>query len=323
MKKDSVIQVSVVIPCFDVAESILDVITRIGDDVEKVYVVDDCCPENTGDLVERECADPRVRVIRHEENLGVGGAMITGYRAALADGMDIVVKIDGDGQMDPALIGRFLKPIFRGDADYTKGNRFSTIESLATMPWLRKAGNALLSFVSKISTGYWNLMDPTNGYTAIHRTALSSLPLEKLHKGYFFESDMLFRLGTIRAVVRDVPMDAVYAGETSHLNIARAAIEFVQLYVACYLKRVFYTYFLRDFSFATVEMVLGLALVLFGAIFGANAWIESGATGQVASTGTVMIAVLPLIIGFQLLLNALNYDIANVPTIPLQDFDDP
>ena len=130
------------------------------------------------------------------------------------------------------------------------------------------------------------------------------------------------RLGTIRAVVRDVPMDSVYANEESHLNIAKIIVQFVPLYIACYIKRVFYTYILRDFNFASIEMLTGSVLLFFGGIFGATAWIESGTSGQVASTGTVMIAVLPLIVGFQFLLNALNYDIANVPVIPLQDSDD-
>ena len=315
-------KIAVVIPSFRVTASILKVISEIGPEVHRIYVVDDCCPDKTADLVEKECDDPRVRVIRHGENQGVGGAVVSGYRAALDEGMDIVVKIDGDGQMDPALIGKFTRPIINGKADYTKGNRFSRIESLLQMPALRKAGNAMLSFVNKISSGYWNLMDPTNGYTAIHRTALALLPLEKISKGYFFESDMLFRLGTIRAVVRDVPMDAVYADEKSHLNIAKVFLEFIPLYLSCFLKRVVYTYFLRDFSFATIEMVTGFVLMVFGAVFGASAWIESGRAGEFASTGTVMIAVLPLIIGFQLLLNALNYDIGHVPVIPLQELDD-
>jgi len=236
--------------------------------------------------------------------------------------MDIVVKIDGDGQMDPALISKFIKPVINGDADYTKGNRFWKIESLLQMPFIRKAGNALLSFINKISSGYWNIMDPTNGFTAIHRSALEALPLEKINRGYFFESDMLFRLGTIRAVVRDVPMDSVYGDEKSHLNITKVLFQFSPRYLACYVKRVFYTYFLRDFNIASVELVLGLALVIFGALFGASAWIESSATGELTSTGTVMIAVLPLIIGIQLLLNSLNYDISNIPEIPLQSFVD-
>ena len=315
-------KIASVIPCYRVTASILSVIERIGPEVHRIYVVDDGCPDQTADLVEKDCSDPRVKIIRHAENQGVGGALISGYSAALRDEMDIVVKIDGDGQMDPALIGKFIKPIINGKADYTKGNRFSRIESLLQMPALRKVGNALLSFVNKVSSGYWNLMDPTNGYTAIHRSALSLLPLEKINKGYFFESDMLFRLGTIRAVVRDVPMDSVYADEDSHLNIAKVIVQFVPLYIMCFIKRVFYTYFLRDFNIASVEMVVGSVLMLFGGIFGASAWIESSVTAEFTSTGTVMIAVLPLIIGFQLLLSGLNYDIANVPAIPLQTYDD-
>jgi len=319
MLKNHSNHIAVVIPSFCVSKSILDVISSIGGEVHSIYVIDDACPDKTGDLVEHECQDERVRVIRHDNNQGVGGAMVTGYKAALANGADIVVKIDGDGQMDPALIGRFIRPVIEGKADYSKGNRFWKIESLLQMPLLRKIGNALLSFISKISSGYWNIMDPTNGYTAIHRSALSALPLDKLNKGYFFESDMLFRLGTIRAVVRDIPMDAVYAHETSHLSITKVIMQFIPLHTACLIKRVLYTYFIRDFSIASVEMLAGLALVLFGGIFGADAWATSIATGKVATTGTVMISVLPLIIGFQLLLNALNYDIANVPTLPLQE----
>src|SRR5690606_26734158 len=135
---------------------------------------------------------PRVRVLNHAENGGVGAAVVTGYEAALAEGADIVVKIDGDGQMDPALIADFVRPLLAGDADYTKGNRFYDIASLQEMPKLRLAGNAVVSLICKIASGYWHVMDPTNGYTAIHRTALSALPLRKIDRGYFFESDMLF-----------------------------------------------------------------------------------------------------------------------------------
>lgn len=322
LNKETIQKIAVVTPCYSVADSILTVIGGIGSEVHKIYVIDDCCPDKTADLVERECDDPRIHIIRHSENQGVGGALISGYKAALEDGMEIVIKIDGDGQMDPGLISKFIKPIINGDADYTKGNRFWKIESLLQMPFIRKAGNALLSFINKISSGYWNIMDPTNGFTAIHRCALAALPLEKINKGYFFESDMLFRLGTIRAVVRDVPMDSVYADEKSHLNITKVLVQFVPLYLTCYVKRIFYTYFLRDFNIASVELMLGLSLVAFGGFFGASAWVESGATGVLTSTGTVMIAVLPLIIGFQLLLNSLNYDISNIPEIPLQSFDD-
>src|SRR5690606_32001950 len=150
--------------------------------------------------------DPRVRVIRHASNLGVGGAVITGYQAAIADGMDILVKLDGDGQMDASLIPDFIEPIINGEADYTKGNRFFDLEELRSMPRIRLIGNAVLSFMTKFSSGYWNLFDPTNGFTALHADVARYLPLSKISKRYFFESDMLFRLNTLRAVVHDIPM---------------------------------------------------------------------------------------------------------------------
>lgn len=184
--------VAVVIPSYKVKDHILSVLNRIGPIVSRIYVVDDKCPQGTGKFVAEQCRDPRVAVLFHDVNQGVGGAMITGYRRALADGAEVVVKLDGDGQMDPDLIPTFVSPIERGVADYTKGNRFYAIENLEGMPFVRIFGNTSLSFVNKLSSGYWNVMDPTNGYTAIHASALSALPLSKIEKRYFFESDMLF-----------------------------------------------------------------------------------------------------------------------------------
>ena len=183
--------------------------------------------------------------------LGVGGAVVSGFQRALEEEMDVVVKIDGDGQMDPRLLPRFIQPIINGKADFTKGSRFYSLDSLAAMPTLRKFGNAIFSLVNKVSSGYWNIMDPTNGYLAIHRRALSFLPLEKLNNGYFFESDLLFRLGTIRAVVTDIPMNSKYEDEKSHLSILKVMCTFPLLYARAFFKRVFYIYFLRDFNFNT------------------------------------------------------------------------
>ncbi|GBQ28147.1 glycosyltransferase [Acetobacter estunensis NRIC 0472] len=172
--------VGVVIPSYKVTAHILDVISRIGPEVQKIYVVDDCCPDRSGDLVERSCTDARVTVVRHEHNQGVGGAVMTGYRAAIRDDVDVIVKIDGDGQMDPALVPEFVAPILTGHADYTKGNRFFNLEGLSSMPGMRLFGNAVLSFMTKISSGYWSLFDPTNGYTAIHRDVAALLPMERI-----------------------------------------------------------------------------------------------------------------------------------------------
>jgi glycosyltransferase involved in cell wall biosynthesis len=310
-------KVAVVIPCFRVSKQVLSVIAGIGPEVQRIYVVDDCCPDKSGDLVERECKDPRVSVVRHEKNKGVGGAVVSGYRRALSDGCDVAVKVDGDGQMDPTLIPRFLKPIANGHADYTKGNRFFELGPLRKMPAVRLFGNAALSFVSKLSSGYWDVMDPTNGYTAIHASALARLPLDKLDERYFFESDMLFQLGTLRAVVRDVPMAPRYAGESSSLRIGRVLFTFPPKYVARFLKRILYMYFVRDFNAGTLQLCFGLPSLLFGIGFGVQHWVASGLTMERASSGTVMLAALPTLLGSQLLLGALLFDVNNVPRIPL------
>jgi glycosyltransferase involved in cell wall biosynthesis len=313
--------IAVVVPCFRVSRQIMDVLGRIGDEVDRIFVVDDSCPEYTGDVVERECTDRRVVVVRHPLNLGVGGAVVTGYRAALEEGADIVVKVDGDGQMDPAFLPTIVRDIVAGRADYTKGNRFYDLDLLRGMPKVRLFGNAMLSLVNKVASGYWDVMDPTNGYTAIHRTALSRLPLDKLDRGYFFESDMLFRLSTIRAVVRDVPMAARYDDEPSSLRIGRVAVSFPVKYLRAAAKRMFYSYFLRDFNAASLQFVLAAVIGVAGIAFGIVKWMESRMTGIPATAGTVMLAALPTLIAIQLLLSALHYDIGNVPREPLQSRD--
>jgi dolichol-phosphate mannosyltransferase len=316
--RDGVPRIAVVIPCYRVHRKVLRVIANIGPEVERIYAIDDACPEKTGELIERECRDPRVTVLRHAENQGVGGATITGYEAALADGAEIVVKIDGDGQMDPALLSRFTRPIAMGQADYTKGNRFYALEDLRGMPRLRLFGNSLLSLVHKVATGYWDLMDPTNGYTAIHRMALAALSLNKLDRRYFFESDMLFRLYTIQAVVRDVSMPSRYGEEVSGLPVGRTAVIFPFKYVRVMVKRIFYAYFLRDFNAGTLQLCLGIVVGGSGALFGLVSWVHSSLTGVPATAGTVMLAGLPVLAGIQFLLGALSYDIESVPREPLQ-----
>jgi len=305
--------IAVVVPCYRVGTQILSLLARIGQEVRHVIVVDDCCPQNTGELVSSLCRDPRITVITHETNLGVGGAVMTGYRRALQLGADVVVKLDGDGQMDPALIHRFVRPILEGQADYTKGNRFNDIEDVRTMPPMRLLGNAGLSFFTKASSGYWTVFDPTNGYTAIHSAVLRQLPFGKIRQRYFFESDMLFRLSTIRAHVLDVPMAAFYGEERSNLHVSRVIPQFLAGNLVNTIKRICYNYFLRDFSIASIELVLGLGCLLFGIIFGSCGWWESVRTGITASTGTVMVAALPVIVGVQLLLSFLAFDIAAVP----------
>ena len=310
-------RVAVVIPCYKVRDAILGVIGRIGPGCSHIFVVDDACPEGSGKWVEQSCTDPRVTVIFHAQNQGVGGAVVTGYHHALEAGAAVIVKIDGDGQMDPADLERFTAPILSQRADYTKGNRFYNIADVASMPPVRLFGNAGLSFMTKLSSGYWQIFDPTNGYTAISANVARKMGLEHVHKRYFFESDMLFRLGTMRACVLDIPMTAVYGDEQSSLNLMRALVEFPWNHTRNTVKRIFYSYFLRGFSVASLELLLGLGLFAFGFLFGAVTWRQSMVGGTAATSGTVMLSVLPIILGIQFLLAFFAFDVSSAPQIPI------
>lgn len=306
-------RIAVVIPCYRVRRHILAVLAGIDASVACIYIVDDCCPEGSGDFVALEYRDPRVRVLRHHVNMGVGAAVMTGYVQAVADGCDIIVKIDGDGQMDGAALPRMVAPIIEGRADYTKGNRFYDLSRISSMPPVRVFGNSVLSIFAKFSTGYWGMFDPTNGYTAISARLVAYLPLNRISRRYFFESDMLFRLNTLRAVVLDVPMDAIYGNETSSLRIAQVFPEFLAKHSRNFAKRIFYNYFLRDMSLASLELLLGAAMLFFGVVFGIDHWLQALRSGKPTALGIIMLAALPVLVGLQLLLAFLAHDIASVP----------
>lgn len=314
------LKIAVIVPTYKSQDTILDVIGDIGPEVTRIYVVDDCCPYNSGYIETSGSKDKRISVIKHLENQGVGGAVMTGYKAAIDDGMDILVKIDSDGQMDPDLIMDFVAPIIEGEADYTKGNRFNDLDKVRSMPKIRIFGNAVLSFMSKLSTGYWNIFDPTNGYTAIHVNVARQLPFNKISRRYFFESDILFRLNTFRAVVLDIPMQAKYGDEVSGLKISNIVGEFFVGHMRNFLKRIFYNYYLRDMSLASIELPLGITLISFGTIYGGYYWIESTHANVSTPAGTVMMASLPILVGIQFVLGFIGYDVLSVPVRPIHKY---
>ena len=310
--------IAVIIPSYKVKKHILLVLKEIPSFVSAIYVVDDYCPEESGKYVEANCSDPRVKVVYHEINKGVGGAVVTGYKKVLQDGIDIAVKIDGDGQMDPNLIQGLIKQIVVGRADYTKGNRFYFPRTLSKMPFLRLMGNSGLSIINKFVNGYWHIMDPTNGFTAIHKSTIALLDLDKLSERYFFESDMLFRLAICRAVVEDFPMHSKYEDEESNLSIRKVLFEFPPKYLKRFMKRIVYTYFLRDFNAGTFYLVFGKLSIWTGILFGGINWYLYNQLDLPTPTGTIMISAVLLLSGIQAILAFLNFDVANKPQKPIQ-----
>ena len=310
-------KITVVIPCYREKSKILDVLSKFDSTITHIIVIDDACPEGTGEFVLKNNNDTRVQLVTHKYNQGVGAATISGYLKAIEMGSDIIVKVDGDGQMDPSMIKTLIRPIQRGEADYTKGNRFYRLYGLSKMPPVRLIGNLILSFASKMSSGYWKLFDPTNGFTAIHAKVAEQLPVDKCHKGYFFESDILFQLNMLRAVVIDVPIQAIYGDEKSSLKISNILLLFLMKHFANLSRRIIYNYFLHDFSIASIELVVALIFIAFGSIFGGMEWYNSSITGLAASAGTVIIAALPIMVGSQLLISFLNFDVQNQPNQPI------
>jgi glycosyltransferase involved in cell wall biosynthesis len=309
-------RIAVIIPAYCEESRILGVLSSIPAWVDHVVVVDDASSDRTAHTAS-QCADPRLVVIRHPQNQGVGGATLTGFCKAMELGAQILIKMDGDGQMDPGGLAALITPIVRGQADYVKANRFLHGRELAQMPWLRRIGNIGLSFMAKLASGYWSIFDPTNGYVALHAEILPLLDNRHIHKRFFFETSLLMELGLHRAVVRDMYLPAKYGDKTSHLSERNALLEFPPLLILGFVRRIFIEYFVRDFTAVSLLLLSGWLAFLFGTIWGAYHWWVSWRTGITASTGTVMMAVLPLILGIQLLLQSLVLDIANMPSDPL------
>ncbi|THD58969.1 MAG: glycosyltransferase family 2 protein [Phenylobacterium sp.] len=308
-----------VVPCYKVRAHILDVIAKAPAWVEGIVCVDDACPEKSGELIEQNVTDPRVVVVKLAQNQGVGGATMAGYREAIARGGQVLVKVDGDDQMDLGYMAHLVAPILLGEADYAKGNRFTSISHLASMPTVRVFGNAALSFAAKLSTGYWNIFDPTNGYTAIEAQVARMAIEKRVSQRFFFETDLLYHLGTLRAVVRDVPMPARYGGEVSNLRVGAIVGPFALKHATNFFQRVLGQYFVRDFNAASLELVFGLISLVFGVVYGLQ-YLASHQHGQPASAGVVMAAALPIMLGAQLLMQAMNFDVLNVPGRPIHPY---
>lgn len=300
-------RIAVVVPAYKEEALIASTIASMPALVDYIIVVDDCSPDATGRCA-REAADGRTEVIELPANLGVGGAVLAGHRRALELGADVSVVMAGDGQMDPDYLPQLLDPIVAGHVRFTKANRFYGRGSFAGMPTTRVLGNIALSFLTKASSGYWNLFDPQNGYTAIHREALERLPFDLVARRYDFENDLLIQLNILRVPARDVPVPARYGTEVSGMNLASVGPRIAGRLFRGFWTRIWWKYVLQSFSPVALLLFAGLGLSAFGALVGV--WVLWQTLGPpVASPGSVILCVAPLLSGIHMLLFAMLLDI--------------
>ena len=310
--------IAVIIPAYKVAHKIELVISNIPNFVKTIIVVNDASPDSTAKVL-AEITDPRIIVIHHEKNQGVGGAMITGYNHAMNTGAEILIKMDGDDQMDPKKIMDLVNPILNGKADFTKGNRFLHQTQLKSMPLVRRIGNWGLTFLVKVASGYWNIFDPSNGYTAMHVEVWKHINKRRIAMDYFFESSLLSEMRYLSAVVQDIYIPARYQDEESSLSIKKVLFSFPFRLFKVSIRRFIYQYYLYNFSFGSLAFIIGIIFVLFGFVWGVIYWVKSIETGIPATTGTVLIAVLPIILGVQLLLQVISQDMNEIPSVTIHN----
>lgn len=309
MKRETV---GVIIPCYKVEKQLESVISALPEMITHIILVNDDSPDGTDTIIKTiQEHEKRITYIIHAENQGVGGAMLTGFKKALELNCDYVIKIDGDGQMDPCYIPQLLEPLINEYYHFSKGNRFTDFLALKQMPLTRRIGNLMLSLMIKIASGYWTVFDPTNGFFCIKREILERLNFKRIDKRYFFESSLLIELYYAGARIFDVPIPAKYGIEKSSLSVPKALISFPWKLLKATARRFLLRYFLYDFNIFSIYLMIGFPLLMFGIIFGVVNWISYASANIPAPTGTVMLATLAIVIGFQLMLSVIQYDISS------------
>ncbi len=308
-------KIAIVIPYYNASKQIGRVALKIPKFVDTVIIVDDCSKEPLPKVeVEEKLANKnRFIYLKNEKNLGVGGATKNGFQYAIDNNFDIVVKVDADDQMDLNYLPNLLNPLIENKSEVSKGNRFKDLKALKAMPFVRKFGNLGLSFLTKVATGYWHNFDPTNGFLAIKTSILKEIDFSKVHNRYYFETSLLAKFYFQEAKIIDIPMPAIYGDEQSNMNVFKMLFTFSKNLSKTFIKRIVKRYFLYDFNIGSVYLLLGIPLFLFGVVFGLYTWVFHSSNNTFTPTGTIMIITLSLILGFQLLLQAIQIDIANAP----------
>lgn len=304
--------IAVVIPCYKVEAHIKNVINMIPEYVDYIVAVNDCSPDNTKSILEEmKESNQRLVVLQHDKNQGVGGAMITGFKECIEKNADIVIKVDGDGQMDMGFMPQLIDAVIDGRYDFAKGDRVKNRKMLAKMPAIRRFGNLSLTFLVRIASGYWKVSDPTNGYLCITLPTLKKLDLARLSKRFFFESSLIAELYFTGARIKDVQMPSIYGDEISNLSIWKALFSFPLKLMRVHLRRLRMQYYVEDFNISSVYLATGIPMFLFGLIFGIVNWVHYAKIGISTPTGTIIISLMTIIMGFQLILSFIQNDMSN------------
>ena len=309
--------IAVIIPFYNASTKIVEVVSGIPISVNHLIIVDDCSVEILPEeaILSIVNSETKVSFIKNEKNLGVGGATKTGFLKAIELECDVVVKIDSDNQMDLSYLPIMISSIVKNEAEYVKGNRFRDMKALKKMPFVRRFGNLILSFLIKIATGYWNVFDPTNGYFALKTSLLKELDFDKISNRYFFETSLIAQLYYLNVKIKDITMPAIYGDEKSSMKVWQMPLLFSWNLLKLFIKRIVKQYFLYDFNIASLYILFGIPLFSFGVIHGIYSWIYYSTHHILAPTGTIMLVTLTIILGFQLLLQAIQYDILNSPNV--------
>ena len=267
------------IPCYRGNKATLKTVLSVIEYVDWVVFIDDCCPYKTGAQIKDKIKEDKLFVIYNQKNIGVGGSTKKGFKWLLDKGCDIILKIDADGQLRAEDIPKMCMPIIKDKCDATKGNRFTDIDKLYRIPRVRLIGNIFLGFITKLSTGYWEIFDPTNGFIAFSSTVLKEIELNKTDNRYFFETDVLFRCALKNIIINNVAIEPIYKENKSSLKPFNEITNFFIRHIKLTFKRILYQYFLLDFNPGSIELVLSIIIGGLSFIIGLTSLYKSNSTG--------------------------------------------
>ncbi|HUD07737.1 MAG TPA: glycosyltransferase family 2 protein [Candidatus Saccharimonadales bacterium] len=306
------LRVAAILPCYNEEKLISKTVTTMPDFVDEIIAIDDCSKDTTWQVItDLAKKNKRVQPIHLDVNEGIGGAYLHGFKKALDDSIDLVVTMAGDAQCNQDYISNMIDTLIDNNLDYVKANRFVHLGALKQMPKYRRIGNIIVTILTKFSTGYYSIFDSQNGYGVLRSKTLEKMSFETIGRRYDYENTLLITLSIMGAKVKDEPVPAIYGDEVSTIPVFKTTLRALVVVWKGFWKRIYYKYVIYGFHPIALFLFSGIILSLLGISYGIFILLEKIIRNLSPSTGTVMLCVLPLILGFQLLLTALTMDVNN------------